>query len=776
MSYQLRPYQKECVDTVRALPDGSRSIVCLATGLGKSLVGAHLPHDGRILWLSHRDELVRQPQKYFDDQGMSYGIEKADEHSNGEEVVSASVQTLSKDSRLHAFSPFDFDLIICDEAHHAAADTYKKVLGYFHPRKLIGLTATPKRGDDKGLTDVFDSICFIRDLRWGIEHGYLSRIRNGRVSATFDMNRLQKVMGDFTQASLSECLADSNADLMIRDAYIKYSLPEHKRTLIFCPTILICRKVAATLIDGLPEEEKQSVAILYSNMPTDERHQILNDYRAGTIRCIINCMILTEGADLPETSVIINARPTANNTLYQQIVGRGTRLAEGKDYCLIIDIIGENYRAKSLCTAPTLLGVDPDEVPEQLLKGLDEKQDLIEFTDGFSDEINEARHFVDCMKVKYEVYDIFTQEREDVAHSDQPLDKRAEDYQKQFLDPYAEEPEFAGLCVRHTPSDNRYYQINATYHDRIYLSKPDMLNQTVVTMTGYDMGHSFISDPMPMPEAIKLIREYLEYVVPKQYVTQWSEKGRAEMAKSPATYRQCSRIKEIYGKTKSGNPGALTKLGASDLIQLQEEIYASKEKAREYKKLVQSERKKGKAKEKWIEQRDAYIQSEKEEEKKLHARYKPELKRIRQQIADAKTAGYRQKKSEEENPVRYFAIPVDGQWYTTSPSTENQLHYCRGLLSHLSHAAVLQHEVSVSQIRMLDRWKIGLFLDFLKQAQKCAEQPHYYPVVFDIAAAYSKASAADKDLIGQTIRYTYRYEVTQKSEKKAVQTAILTGK
>lgn len=318
--YTLRPYQNECIETVKNLPDGSRSVVCLATGLGKSLIGAHLPHDGRVLWLSHRDELVRQPQKYFDEQGISYGIEKADEFSHGEEVVSASIQTLSKTSRLHTFQPDAFDLIICDEAHHAAADTYKKVLRYFHPRKLIGLTATPRRGDHKGLNDVFDSICFVRDLRWGIENGYLSRIRNLRVSADLDLDKINMYMGDYSQSALGEAIEDSDVDIVVRDAYFTHCYPEQKKTLVFCPTVSSCEKVAETLRNSLPDDEKSTVAVLHSGLSNDERHSILSGYRDGSIRCIVNCMILTEGSDLPDTSAIINARPTANDTLYQQIM------------------------------------------------------------------------------------------------------------------------------------------------------------------------------------------------------------------------------------------------------------------------------------------------------------------------------------------------------------------------------------------------------------------------------------------------------------------------
>ena len=110
-------------------------------------------------------ELVRQPEKYFKDSGLTYGIEKAEQHSNGEDIVSASIQSISRDNRLSTFDPNEFSMIICDEAHHAAAPTYRKVLDYFHPKKLIGLTATPKRGDGARLSDVFDDICFVKDLK-----------------------------------------------------------------------------------------------------------------------------------------------------------------------------------------------------------------------------------------------------------------------------------------------------------------------------------------------------------------------------------------------------------------------------------------------------------------------------------------------------------------------------------------------------------------------------------------------------------------------------------
>ena len=114
----LRPYQQDCISTIEAQPPGSY-LVQMATGLGKTVTFANLPRHGeRMLILSHREELVEQPRKYFD---CSYGVERAGSHASGEEVVSASVQSLVR--RLERFSPYDFGLIICDEAHHAAANT-----------------------------------------------------------------------------------------------------------------------------------------------------------------------------------------------------------------------------------------------------------------------------------------------------------------------------------------------------------------------------------------------------------------------------------------------------------------------------------------------------------------------------------------------------------------------------------------------------------------------------------------------------------------------------
>lgn len=177
---KLRPYQQECVDMIDKLDSGAYLVVC-ATGLGKTVIFTNIKRKGRMLILSHREELVRQPLKYFN---CTTGVEMASESSHGEDVISASVQSLVR--RLDRFDPDAFDMIIVDEAHHAAAETYRKILGYFKPRLIIGFTATPNRADGARLNDVFQKIIMKRDLKWGIKNGYLCNIDCKRIDIGYD--------------------------------------------------------------------------------------------------------------------------------------------------------------------------------------------------------------------------------------------------------------------------------------------------------------------------------------------------------------------------------------------------------------------------------------------------------------------------------------------------------------------------------------------------------------------------------------------------------------
>jgi len=231
----LRPYQQECLDIINGLEGGSHMVV-MATGLGKTATFSQIERKGRVLILSHREELVHQPARYYN---CSFGCERAEEHSNGEEVVSASVQTLVR--RLKHFKPDEFDTIITDEAHHAAAPTYKRIYKHFHPRMHLGFTATPNRGDKVRLDDVFEDIIFNRNLKWGIENQYLSNIECLQADIGFNLSKVKRSRGDFDIHQLSEALNDAKKNEGIAEAYRQL----HKgQTLVFCVDVAHAKAVA----------------------------------------------------------------------------------------------------------------------------------------------------------------------------------------------------------------------------------------------------------------------------------------------------------------------------------------------------------------------------------------------------------------------------------------------------------------------------------------------------------------------------------------------------
>lgn len=343
----LRPYQQECITSI---PESGRYLIQMATGLGKTVTFSRIPRRGRMLIVSHREELTEQPRKYFD---CSYGIERAEITSSNEDVVSASVQTLHR--RLHKFKSDTFDIIIIDEAHHAAGDTYQKIINHFTPRLLLGFTATPNRSDGVGLDSTFDKIIFEKDIEWGIKNKYLSDITCLRVDVGFSLDKVKTRLGDFDQKELEREMIERRVVQAVAEAYKKYAVGQ---TLIFCCSVKHAEEVAG-YIPG-------AVAITGK---TQDRHLILEAFTRKEVKCIANCMVFSEGTDLPCIETIIMARPTKSQTLYVQAVGRGTRMFPGKDKLTLIDCVGVTGK-HSLCSAPTLLGIDTSSVSSpEILQG-----------------------------------------------------------------------------------------------------------------------------------------------------------------------------------------------------------------------------------------------------------------------------------------------------------------------------------------------------------------------------------------------------------------------
>lgn len=238
------------------------------------------------------------------------------------------------------------DGILVHNCHHSAAKSYRRILDYFAPRLTLGFTATPNRGDKVRLDDVFSRIIFQRDLRWGIENGYLADIHCLRVDIGYDLSAVRTRLGDYAPGELEEAM-DGTADA-IAEAYQKCA---KGATLIFAVSVHQCREIASK-IPG---------AVVVTG-ETKDRASIIRAFTDGEIPCIVNCMVFTEGTDIPRVETVMIARPTQSEALYAQMVGRGLRLYPGKDKLTLIDCVGVTGKV-SLCTAPTLIGIDMDSVP-----------------------------------------------------------------------------------------------------------------------------------------------------------------------------------------------------------------------------------------------------------------------------------------------------------------------------------------------------------------------------------------------------------------------------
>ena len=274
MDLKLRDYQEEVLGIIDNLKPGSY-LIQMATGLGKTMTFTHIKRKGRVLVLAHREELITQPVKYYD---CPVGIEMASQYSNGEEVVIASIMSLTH--RLNKLKPNDFDIIIIDEAHHAAAQSYKKIINYFKPRLLLGFTATPNRGDKVRLDDVFQKIIFQRDLKWAIQNKYLTDINCLRVNIGYDISKVARRMGDFAVGELEEVMNTEILNGAIAEAYQKYA---KGATLIFATSVEHAQNIAK-LIPG-------AVAV---TADTKNRAELIQKFTNREIPVLVNCMIFTE--------------------------------------------------------------------------------------------------------------------------------------------------------------------------------------------------------------------------------------------------------------------------------------------------------------------------------------------------------------------------------------------------------------------------------------------------------------------------------------------------
>lgn len=379
----LRDYQDEGIGAfMKGRDEGLlRMIINLPTGTGKTILGMEMARQigGRMLWLVHRDELIEQASRAL---GVmwpeaGYGVVKAERGEIDAQVVLASVQTISQPGWLRRLREQRFDLVTVDECHHAAAITYRRVMGsagsFFGGTPTLGLTATVERGDNLSLMlgvkradlagvdieripkderrepPVFQKVVYHMQLLEAIRRGHLVGVQVEQVVLNFDLDVIPAVHGDYHEGALGDAMLQAKAAEATAAAYVTHG--SARKALVFTVTVEQAKRTCQAL-----QDQGVAAAWISGSTPTGLRRSLEEQLKNGELQVICNCAVLTEGFDEPSVSCIVVARPTRSKPLYLQIIGRGLRTDFGKADCLIIDVAGATKR-HTLIQAPVIFGL-----------------------------------------------------------------------------------------------------------------------------------------------------------------------------------------------------------------------------------------------------------------------------------------------------------------------------------------------------------------------------------------------------------------------------------
>ena len=377
---ELRQYQEDARQAVeKQWEDGiQKTLLVLPTGCGKTIVFAKITEDrvrrgDRVLILAHRGELLEQAaDKIGKVTRLGCAMEKAEQTCLGSwfRVVVGSVQSLMREKRLGRFPVDYFGTIIIDEAHHCISDSYQKVLRHFENAKVLGVTATPDRGDMRNLGEVFDSLAYEYTLPKAIREGYLSPIKALTIPLQLDLSGVAMQSGDFKAGDIATALDPYL--YQIADEMSKYC--RDRKTVVFLPLV----KTSQKFRDILQEKGFQAAEV---NGESEDRAEILEAFERGEYNVLCNSMLLTEGWDCPSVDCVVVLRPTKVRSLYSQMVGRGTRLYPGKEHLLLLDFLWHTERHE-LCHPADLICTSKD-VAQKMTKNLEEAA-------GFPMDLEEA--------------------------------------------------------------------------------------------------------------------------------------------------------------------------------------------------------------------------------------------------------------------------------------------------------------------------------------------------------------------------------------------------
>ena len=365
---EIRPYQKEAVAAIEGEwgKGVGKTLLVLPTGTGKTVVFCRVTEDqvrngGRVLILAHRGELLDQAaDKLYRFTGLRCATEKADEHSLGSwyRVTVGSVQSMMRENRLKMFPENYFSHIIIDEAHHVLSDSYQRVLEHFPGANVLGVTATPDRGDMRNLGSVFESLAYEYTLPRAIKDGYLCPIKAQTIPLKLDLSGVGVQSGDFKAGDLGTALDP----YLVQIAGEMANICRDRKTVVFLPLV----KTSQKFRDILNSKGFRAAEV---NGNSADRAQILEDFDAGKYNVLCNSMLLTEGWDCPSVDCIVVLRPTKIRSLYAQMVGRGTRLSPGKDHLLLLDFLWHTERHE-LCH-PAALICESDEVARKMTENIE---------------------------------------------------------------------------------------------------------------------------------------------------------------------------------------------------------------------------------------------------------------------------------------------------------------------------------------------------------------------------------------------------------------------
>jgi superfamily II DNA or RNA helicase len=350
---ELRPHQEEALDSLARLRAEGKTIALLthAQGAGKTVTAitdAQLL-GGRTLFVAHTKDLVHQAYQKFREfwPGATVGLFLDEVRDTEEDNIVGTVQSLSRS--LADFKPEAFAYLVIDEAHHATADTYQRVLNYFHPKFTLGLTATPDRADGQSVLEVFQNAAHRLSLREAVELGELVPIRCVRVKTNVDLSRVRFNQVQYNRRDIEETILVPGRDQLIVDTYREHVLG--RKGVVFCVNVRHGEQLAERF-----RSEDIPARSVSGRMTTRERQQILGGFARGELRVLCACDLLNEGWDCPDVEVLLMARPTLSRVIYLQQLGRGTRRAPGKECLTVFDFVDNATRYNQSLSLHRILG------------------------------------------------------------------------------------------------------------------------------------------------------------------------------------------------------------------------------------------------------------------------------------------------------------------------------------------------------------------------------------------------------------------------------------